>query len=211
MKRGRFITVEGVEGAGKSTNLALIVERVRHAGISVVQTREPGGTAFAESVRELLLAPRDEVVDSTAELLLMFAARSQHLHALIEPALAAGQWVVCDRFTDATYAYQGGGRQLGFDKVARLEELVQGDRRPDRTFFLDLPVEQGMTRVNSRGSKDRFELEQMAFFERVREAYHRLIAADPARYILIDASQELPQVQRDVTAAVDALVAQWLS
>lgn len=203
---GLFITVEGVEGAGKSTQLALILEHLKAAGIEVISTREPGGTPFAESVRELLLANREEKVDQITEMLLMFAARSQHLSGLIKPALAEGKWVVCDRFTDATYAYQGGGRNLGFDLVAQLEQLVQADFRPDRTFYLDLPVEQGMQRVVARGEKDRFEREQIEFFERVRSAYLQLVEANPDRYIVIDASQSLEAVQSDLASALDGLV-----
>jgi dTMP kinase len=205
-KPGLFITVEGVEGAGKSTQLSLILQYLQDNGIDVISTREPGGTPFAESVRELLLANRDEKVDQVTELLLMFAARSQHLTELIKPAIAEGKWVVCDRFTDATYAYQGGGRQLGFDLVAELEQLVQGDFRPDRTFYLDLPVEQGMQRVVTRGEKDRFEHEQVEFFERVRRAYLQLVEADPSRYIVIDASQSLESVQSDLNKALHELI-----
>lgn len=207
LKPGLFITVEGVEGAGKSTNLSLIVDCLEQSGIEVVCTREPGGTPFAESVRELLLAPREESVDEVTELLLMFAARSQHLNALIRPAIASGKWVVCDRFTDATYAYQGGGRELGFDLVAKLEDLVQGDFRPDRTFYLDVSLEQGMQRVIERGEKDRFELEQGRFFERVRNAYLSMVEREPERFILIDASRSLEDVQADVRAQVDKLLA----
>lgn len=206
VRPGLFITVEGVEGAGKSTQLALILDYLQQAGIEVVSSREPGGTPFAESVRELLLANRDEKVDQVSELLLMFAARSQHLSQLIQPALMAGKWVVCDRFTDATYAYQGGGRQLGFELVAELEQMVQGDFRPDCTFYLDLPVEQGMQRVVARGEKDRFEQEQLEFFERVRNAYLERVAASPGRYRVIDASRSLEDVQMDLRAALDALV-----
>jgi len=208
-KPGLFITVEGVEGAGKSTNLSFIVDCLEQSGIEVVCTREPGGTPFAESVRELLLAPREENVDAVTELLLMFAARSQHLNALIRPAIAAGKWVVCDRFTDATYAYQGGGRELGFDLVAKLEDLVQGDFRPDRTFYLDVPLELGMQRVIARGEKDRFELEQTKFFERVRNTYLSMVDREPERFILIDASQSLEAVQSDVRAKVDGLLADF--
>jgi|TARA_B110000483_G_scaffold216665_1_gene268397 dTMP kinase len=208
---GLFITVEGVEGAGKSTNLTLIVECLEQSGIEVVSTREPGGTPFAESVRELLLAPRDESVDEITELLLMFAARSQHLNALIRPSIASGKWIVCDRFTDATYAYQGGGRELGFDLVAKLEDLVQGGFRPDRTFYLDVPLEQGMQRVGERGEKDRFELEQSMFFERVRNAYLSMVEREPERFILIDASQPLENVQADVRAQVANLLAGYQS
>ena len=203
---GLFITVEGVEGAGKSTNLSYIISYLEQSGIDVIHTREPGGTPFAESVRELLLAPREENVDEVAELLLMFAARAQHLKSLIQPALKQGKWVVCDRFTDATYAYQGAGRELGFDIVAKLEQLVQKDFRPDRTFFLDISVEQGMQRVISRGEKDRFELEQSQFFERVRNAYLAMVEQQPERFILIDSSQSLNQVQLDIKHKLDLLL-----
>lgn len=203
---GLFITVEGVEGAGKSTNLATIIDGLEQAGIEVVSTREPGGTPFAEAIRELLLAPREEAVDQTTELLLMFAARSQHMKTHIQPALAEGKWVVCDRFTDATYAYQGAGRELGFDLVAQLEQLVQGDFRPDRTFYLDLSVEQGMQRVVSRGEKDRFEQEQSMFFERVRNAYLGMVEKEPQRFILIDASKGLEEVQGQVQSELNKLI-----
>ena len=203
---GLFITVEGVEGAGKSTNIAYIISYLEQAGIEVIHTREPGGTPFAESVRELLLAPREENVDEVAELLLMFAARAQHMKSLIQPALAEGKWVVCDRFTDATYAYQGAGRELGFDIVAKLEQLVQKEFRPDRTFYLDLTVEQGMQRVVSRGEKDRFELEQSQFFERVRNAYLSMVEQQAERFILIDSSQKLDKVQLDIKHKLDLLM-----
>ena len=206
VKPGLFITVEGVEGAGKSTQLSLILKKLESAGIEIISTREPGGTPFAESVRELLLANRDEKVDQITEMLLMFAARSQHLSQLIKPAIAEGKWVVCDRFTDATYAYQGGGRNLGFELVSQLEQLVQGDFRPDNTFYLDLPVEQGMKRVVARGEKDRFEREELDFFEKVRSAYLRLVESNPTRYVVIDASQSLESVQKDLSLALDRLI-----
>ena len=206
VKPGLFITVEGVEGAGKSTQLSLILKKLESAGIEIISTREPGGTPFAESVRELLLANRDEKVDQITEMLLMFAARSQHLSQLIKPAIAEGKWVVCYRFTDATYAYQGGGRKLGFELVSQLEQLVQGDFRPDKTFYLDLPVEQGMKRVVARGEKDRFEREELDFFEKVRSAYLRLVESNPTRYVVIDASQSLESVQKDLSLALDRLI-----
>ncbi|MBT5330160.1 MAG: dTMP kinase [Porticoccaceae bacterium] len=206
VKPGLFITVEGVEGAGKSTQLSLILKKLESAGIEIISTREPGGTPFAESVRELLLENRDEKVDQITEMLLMFAARSQHLSQLIKPAIAEGKWVVCDRFTDATYAYQGGGRNLGFELVSQLEQLVQGDFRPDKTFYLDLSVEQGMQRVVARGEKDRFEREELDFFEKVRSAYLRLVESNPTRYVVIDASQSLESVQKDLSLALDKLI-----
>lgn len=207
--QGRFITVEGVEGAGKSTNIQYLLDSLRSHGIDAIHTREPGGTDYAEAIRELLLAPRDEPVAPLTELLLMFAARAQHLKALILPALDEGKWVVCDRFTDATYAYQGGGREMGFELVASLEQLVQGDFRPHCTLVLDLPVDQGMKRVGQRGDKDRFEQEQLDFFERVRDAYHQLIAMNPQRYRLVDASVSLDQVRIQLDQIVGELVNQW--
>lgn len=207
-QRGVFITVEGVEGAGKSTNIDFIRAHLEAAGVDFMTTREPGGTPLAEEIRELLLAPRDEAFDGTAELLLIFAARAQHLEHCIRPALEAGQWVLCDRFTDATYAYQGAGRELGRDKVAVLENLVQGELRPDITFFLDLPVAEGMARATGRGELDRFEREETSFFDRVRNAYLELIAEQPERYRVIDASRPLEAVQAGIAAELDRLVEQ---
>jgi dTMP kinase len=203
---GRFITVEGVEGAGKSTNIAYLCDCLEAAGIDYIATREPGGTPLAESIRDMLLHCDSEDVDGTAELLLIFAARAQHLAQLIRPTLAAGKWVVCDRFTDATYAYQGGARGLGTEKVKALESLVQGDLRPDRTFFLDLPVDQGMQRVEGRGDLDRFEREKISFFETVKSSYHQLIAGNPDRYAVIDASLPLEQVQRQIKLEIDKML-----
>lgn len=206
-QRGLFITVEGGEGAGKSTNIELIAERLQAAGVDFLLTREPGGTPLAEAIRDVLLAPRDEVVAENTELLLMFAARAQHIHQVIEPALAAGRWVVCDRFTDATYAYQGGGRGVSEQKIADLEQWVQGDLRPDYTILLDLPVAVGMARAAERGELDRFEREQQAFFENVRQAYLSMAARYPQRYRLVDASQPLATVQHDLGQIMDAIVA----
>ena len=156
-RRGQFITFEGTEGVGKSTQLANAASTLDALGVECVVTREPGGTPMAESIRELLLAPRDEPVNETTELLLMFAARAQHLHTRILPELEAGRWVLCDRFTDATFAYQGGGRGVPADRIALLESLVQGTVRPDHVILLDAPVETGMTRARHRGDLDRFE------------------------------------------------------
>lgn len=203
---GKFITVEGVEGAGKSTNIAYLCDCLAESGIDYVATREPGGTPFAEAIRDLLLHCDAEDVDGVAELLMIFAARAQHLSKLIKPTLAEGKWVVCDRFTDATYAYQGGGRKLGMDKVKTLEALVQGDLRPDKTFFLDIPVEQGMQRIEGRQILDRFEREEVSFFEVVRASYHKLIAQDPERYAVIDASLPLGQVQRQIKSEVERML-----
>lgn len=204
--RGRFITVEGTEGVGKSSNMSLIAELLSEANIPYLQTREPGGTPLAESIRELLVSPREEVVCDMTELLLVFAARAQHLNQRIEPALAAGQWVLCDRFTDATFAYQGAARGMGADTVAQLETLVQGSLRPDLTLLLDAPVELGMSRAGKRGAFDRFEQEQISFFERVRQCYLTRAAAEPARYRVVDASQELTAVQADIRALFGPII-----
>lgn len=198
VKRGLFITIEGGEGVGKSTNIDFMAEQLRQRNIALLVTREPGGTVLAESIRDLLLKPAAEPWSENAELLLMFAARAQHIAWVIEPALACGQWVICDRFTDATYAYQGGGRGIDTDKIADLERWVQGDLRPDVTILLDAPVSVGLSRANKRGELDRFEQEQQAFFERVRAAYLALAAAHRQRYRVVDAAQPLEQVQQSL-------------
>lgn len=195
---GKFITIEGVEGVGKSTNIAFVESWFAEKKIRYLKTREPGGTPLAESIRELLLQQRDEAFDSTAELLMIFAARAQHLQQKILPALAAGQWVLSDRFTDATYAYQGGGRELSMETIALLENLVQKQLRPDLTILLDLPVEIGLQRAAQRSDKDRFESEQIDFFHRVRSAYLARVAQHPTRYGVVDASVSLPEVQAQI-------------
>ncbi|RBW49930.1 dTMP kinase [Marinobacter sp. F3R11] len=197
--RGRFITFEGTEGVGKSTQIANAAETLRELGVDCIVTREPGGTPMAESIRELLLAPRDEPVNDLTELLLMFAARAQHLHALILPALKKGQWVLCDRFTDATFAYQGGGRGVPGERIALLENLVQGDLRPDHVVLLDAPVETGMTRARNRGELDRFEQEAVSFFQRIRDTYLARAAKEPGRYNIVDASAPLDVVSARVS------------
>ncbi|MFM7119188.1 MAG: dTMP kinase [Gammaproteobacteria bacterium] len=203
-QRGRFITLEGGEGAGKSTNVRFVETCLRQAGLSVVVTREPGGTPLAEEIRALLLAVREERVSGLAELLLMFAARAQHLATLIEPALARGDWVLCDRFTDATYAYQGGGRGLDVAAIVTLEHLVHGHLQPDLTLYLDLDPALAAARLSTR-VLDRFEQEQSAFFERVRAAYLAR-AAGSARIRVIDAAQSLEAVQDDVRAVINAFI-----
>ncbi|MEH6650621.1 MAG: dTMP kinase [Motiliproteus sp.] len=205
MKRqGKFITIEGGEGVGKSTNIAYLHSLLNNQNIRFVESREPGGTPLAEELRDTLLRERDETVGSDCELLLMFAARSQHLSSVIVPALTRGDWVVCDRFTDATFAYQGGGRGLDWDRIAELEQLVQGDLRPDLTLLLDVPVEIGMERARQRGELDRFEQEQLSFFERVRQAYLKRAAAEPQRFRIIDASLPLVQVQQQIGDVMQA-------
>ncbi len=203
---GLFITLEGPEGAGKSTNREYLAELLIQAGVEVVLTREPGGTPLAERIRELLLAPDSEVMAVDTELLLMFAARAQHLAGVIRPALARGAVVLCDRFTDATYAYQGGGRGLAHERIAILEQFVQGDLRPDLTLVFDLPVEVGLARAAARGKLDRFEQEQQSFFEAVRQTYLARAAQAPERYRILDAAQPLSQVQADLAALVPALL-----
>ena len=203
---GLFITLEGPEGAGKSTNREYLAERLRAAGIDVVLTREPGGTPLAEKIRELLLAPSDETMCADTELLLVFAARAQHLAEVIRPALERGAVVLCDRFTDATYAYQGGGRGLSHARIAVLEQFVQNGLQPDLTLVFDLPVEIGLARASARGRLDRFEQEGRVFFDAVRSTYLKRAAAEPTRYRLVDAAQSLEQVQQ----ALDGLMPQLL-
>ena len=203
---GLFITLEGPEGAGKSTNREYLAERMRERGIEVQLTREPGGTPLAERIRELLLDPSDEKMAVDTELLLVFAARAQHIAEVIRPALERGAVVLCDRFTDATYAYQGGGRGLPVERIARLESFVQGGLRPDLTLVFDLPVEIGLSRAAARGRLDRFEQEGRGFFEAVRNTYLDRASADPARYHILDAAQSLAEVQRDLDKLLPALL-----
>jgi dTMP kinase len=205
-KRGLFITVEGVEGAGKSTQLSFIESYLLAAGISLEVTREPGGTPLAEEIRELLLRPRDNGMSPGTELLLMFAARAEHLQNKILPALERGDWVLCDRFTDATYAYQGGGRQLDKSLIEELERLIQGDHRPDITIYLDLPVATGMERARKRGELDRFEREGLDFFERVRQAYLERSRHLPDTYRVIDASQSIEAVNSEIKTVLDSIL-----
>lgn len=200
---GRFITVEGGEGAGKTSSLGFIQGYLHAAGKPVLVTREPGGTALGEQLRGLLLEHRRDGMSGDTEALLMFAARAEHLARVIRPALAAGQWVVSDRFTDASYAYQGGGRGLPAARIAALEQWVQGDLRPDLTLLLDLPVAQGLARAGQRSAPDRFEREQQAFFERVRAAYLEQARQHARRYCIIDATQPPAAVQAQITAALD--------
>lgn len=206
-KAARFITLEGIEGAGKTTQLARIRDLLGTAGIECVLTREPGGSPLAEGVRGLLLDPAHQGMGADTELLLMFAARAEHLHRVINPALAAGRWVLCDRFTDATYAYQGGGRGLDPARIAALENLVQGALRPDLTLLFDLPAAAGLARARGRSAPDRFEAEALAFHERVRRAYLAIAAREPRRVRCIDAGQPVASV----SAAVDGVIAGWLA
>ncbi|MCD4862884.1 dTMP kinase [Pseudomonas sp. PLB05] len=202
---GLFITLEGPEGAGKSTNRDYLAKLLGASGREVVLTREPGGTPLAERIREILLAPAAEPMAVDTELLLMFAARAQHLAQVVRPALARGALVLCDRFVDATYAYQGGGRGVPVERIATLEAFVLGDLQPDLTLVFDLPVEIGLARAARRGALDRFEQEQRAFFEAVRQTYLDRAQAVPARYRLIDASRSLAEVQAELRALVATL------
>jgi len=204
--RGRFITLEGGEGAGKSTNLDYIQRRLEAAGVLVQVTREPGGSPLGEKVREILLNPEHAAMSSDAELLLMFAARAQHLQQVILPVLGKGGWVLCDRFTDATYAYQGGGRGIDAGRIRLLEDWVQQGFQPDMTLLFDLPVELGMKRAGKRGALDRFEQEQKAFFEQVRAAYLDRAGQDPERFRIIDAGQELLAVQQQLDDVIEELI-----
>ena len=207
MASGRFITVEGTEGAGKSTNLEFVSQHLAAAGKRVMVTREPGGTPLGEDIRGLLLGHRHDGMSVDAELLLMFAARAEHLHRVIRPALARGDWVLCDRFTDATFAYQGGGRGVPSARIAMLEQWVQGDLRPDLTLYLDVPVETGLARAGRRSDPDRFEKEQSSFFDQVRAAYLRIAREQPGRIKVVDAGQTLEAVRGQLAAHLDAFLA----
>ncbi|MBL4821186.1 MAG: dTMP kinase [Gammaproteobacteria bacterium] len=201
----KFITVEGVEGVGKTTNIDAMRGVLEQRGIDFILTREPGGTPLAEEIRDMLLKDQDENVTSQTELLLIFAARAQHLNQVIKPSLDQGVWVICDRFTDATYAYQGGGRGIDSAKISLLENLVQEELRPDLTLILDLDPQVGLSRATNRGELDRFEKQQLDFFDRVRKVYLQRAAAEPHRCVIIDASHELEQVKASVAAAMEAL------
>ncbi len=204
--RGRFITLEGGEGVGKTTNLEFVRGLIEDAGKRLRVTREPGGTPLAEKIRELLLDPAHKGMAPDCELLLMFAARAEHIDKLIRPALEAGEWVLCDRFTDATFAYQGAGRGLSKTRILELEAMVQGGLRPDLTLLLDVPVEIGLQRASDRSEPDRFEQEARDFFERVRQGYLERAAAEPERFRVIDASRPLPEVQQRIREALAPLL-----
>ncbi len=203
---GRLVTVDGGEGAGKTTQIGFMREYLERRGYRVVTTREPGGTSLGEEIRALLLGHRDGGMTLAAETLLMFAARAEHLAKIIRPALATGCWVLCDRFTDATYAYQGGGRGLPLERIAVLEDWVQGELRPDLTLLLDVPIATGLMRAGRRGVADRFEREDVDFFERVRAIYLERAAREPDRYRVVDASQSVEAVR----AEVETMLAKWL-
>ena len=205
MTRGKFITVEGIEGTGKTTNIDFLTGLIEARGHSVVRTREPGGTPMAEKIRQLLLDHGQEPLPSIAELLLFFAARSLHIRNTIVPALKDGRWVICDRFTDASRAYQGCGRGLELDRIERLAEWVQEGLEPDLTLLLDAPAETGMARAKSRGAGDRMDNEELAFYQRVRTGYLTLAGMHPERFVVIDASVELAAVQAAIETELAVL------
>jgi dTMP kinase len=206
MAKGMFVTVEGVEGVGKSTNMDFIAERLTAAGFAVLRSREPGGTPMAERIRDMLLQHGEEPLPDLAELLLFFASRTLNIENAIRPALAAGTWVLCDRFTDASRAYQGAGRGLDMERINTLAEWAHGDLNPDMTVLLDAPAEIGMQRAVNRGETDRLESEQMSFYSRVRAQYLALAEKEPARFAVIDASQPLAAVQVQIATAIDRLI-----
>ncbi len=197
-QKGLFITFEGVEGAGKTTNIDYIADKIKKSGQSFVLTREPGGTTLGEEIRALLISKELPEMHSDTELLLMFAARAEHLQKVILPALNEGKWVLCDRFTDASYAYQGAGRGIDTKKIALLENLVQGVLRPDITFLFDLDADIGLARAQSRGETDRFEQQHIDFFNRVREKYLSMANVEPERYFIINAQYDLSVVQQQI-------------
>ncbi len=198
--KGMFISLEGSEGVGKTTSLNFICDYVKSLGHEVVVTREPGGTPMAEELRNILLTERDEKVESNTELLLMFAARCQHVNQVIIPALENGQWVICDRFVDASYAYQGGGRGLDFSHIESLENWCLNGFKPDLTLLLDMSVEEGIARTKKRGKADRFEIEKMNFYENIRSAYLKRAENEPERMFIVDASPEIAVVQQSLKA-----------
>ena len=203
---GRFITLEGGEGVGKSTNLGFVAGLLAAAGIEVHRTREPGGTPLADRIRELIVSPAGEAIPPMAELLLIFAARALHIEGAIRPALAAGRWVLCDRFTDASYAYQGAARGLGETPVRWLESRVQGELRPDLTLLLDADPAVGLARADARGAADRFEQERVEFFRRVRAGYLARARSEPRRFRVIDAAQPLEKVQAEIRIHINTFL-----
>lgn len=206
MSMGKFITLEGGEGTGKSTNLAFMAQLLTAKGIDLVETREPGGTELAEKVRQLLLDKKNIDMADDTELLLMFAARSQHIQQKILPALANGQWVLCDRFTDSTFAYQGAGRGISVDRIAQLEDWVQQGLQPDLTILLDLPIETGLERAAKRAALDRFESEQIDFFQRVRSGFLQRARQHADRFRVIDSSRSLFDVQKQIQVELECIL-----
>lgn len=210
-RRGRFITIEGVEGVGKSTNIDFVQSLLDQHNIAYVSSREPGGTPLAEKIRDLLLDKSHQEMTSITELMLMFSSRVQHVEVLVEPSLKKGTWVVCDRFTDSTYAYQGGGRGVDEGLIKQVDDLALNGYKPDITLLLDLPVEIGLSRAEQRGELDRFESESKTFFENVRNGFLRRAEAEPERFIVVDASQPIEQVQNDIKLAMQGVIQKWLA
>jgi len=202
MARGKFITVEGIEGVGKSTNVDFLASAIKEQGFEVICTREPGGTPIAERIRQILLEHGEEPLPDIAELLLFFASRALHISNKIRPALEAGQWVICDRFTDASRAYQGAGRGFDLQRINLLADWVQDELQPDMTLLLDAPAEIGMQRAVQRGATDRLESEQISFYKRVRAGYLALAEAHPERFCVVDAARPLPEVQSSIAAVL---------
>ena len=206
MQRGKFITVEGIEGVGKSTNIDVLKNAIESRGLKVLTSREPGGTPMAEKIRDILFEHGDEPMPGNAEMLLMFASRALHVDNLIRPALADGTWVICDRFTDSSRAYQGAGRGIGQDNINTLAEWVHPDLQPDLTILLDAPVETGMGRAEERGEPDRIEMERHDFFSRARDCFLSLAEAEPERFVVIDATADIDTVRQAVAAEVNQLL-----
>ena len=204
---GKFITVEGIEGAGKSTNVTFIANQLINKGIDVVLTREPGGTKVAEQIRNILLADHDEKIHADTELLLMYAGRIQHYNNLIKPALLAGKWVISDRFYDATFAYQGGGRKIPLERIQTIHDWSMGTIKPDNTIYLDVPVEVGFSRIVKRGELDRFEKEKKQFFEDIRQQYLSIADSEPNRFEIVDASLSLAQIEQILIKLCDKIIA----
>jgi len=202
MKKAKFITFEGMDGAGKSTQLQWFSEILRQREIDLVVTREPGGTPLGEQLREMLL---NQEMSMGTEAMLMFAARLEHIEQVIKPSLQAGKWVISDRFSDASFAYQGGGRGMGWDRLRQLEQWVHPDLQPDLTLFFDVPVEVARQRLSNNVSLDRFEQEQSDFFERVRSGYHRRVKENPQRYVVINGAQSLGRVRQQLEEIIESL------
>ena len=205
-EKGLFITFEGVEGGGKTTNISFIAEKIRKAGHQILMTREPGGTTTGEAIRNILISKELPEMHHITELLLMFAARSEHIQRKIIPALEQGTWVLCDRFTDASYAYQGAGRGIESEKISLLENLVQNSLRPDITFLFDLKANIGLARAQSRGETDRFEQQHIDFFNRVRSKYLEMAEKEPQRFRLIEAQHDLKHVQQQITQKLEEIL-----
>jgi len=205
MKKGKFITIDGIEGAGKSTQIAFICDYLQRKGLDVVKTREPGGTELGKKIRKLLLGRDTGDMHSDTELLLMFSDRNEHIHRKIKPALNAGKWVVSDRFTDASFAYQGGGRELDIGRISELESWVHGEFQPDLTIILDIETHLGMQRIEARAEKDRIEQEDWDFFERVRKSFVDRSTKYPERIKLIDAACSIEEVQQKIKSLLEAI------